>query len=386
MRRPIGRGLAVLLCALACTAAGALARATHAFVAPPPPVLAAAESLLVESDTGTTVLARDASREVAIASITKLMTAYVTLEHEPLTKWLLEHPYAAGPDESLAGLVAGRRYTVRGMLEALLLPSGNDAANSLAIDVAGSVPRFVAWMNTAAHELRLGHTHFATPVGLDTPGNYSTARDLAKLAQVLLREPAFARIVRKPQARLQGGLVVRNRNRLLGVYPFVIGVKEGHTSDARWCFVGAASSRGVHLVSVVLGEPTETREFADTLALLEYGLALYHRVPIAVPGRVFATVPGNSGTEQVALVAASRAGVVLRHGAHFDVQLEGVPAQLDGPLAAGTPEGELVVTEGTRRLLSVPLVTRDALPAPVVPSGSTLPPPASLQLADWRGV
>jgi serine-type D-Ala-D-Ala carboxypeptidase (penicillin-binding protein 5/6) len=386
MRRPIGRALAVISCALACLAASASAQSPRAFVPPARPALDAAESLLVESDTGATVLARDPNSEVAIASVTKLMTAYVTLQHEPLTKLLLEHPYAAGYGESLAGLVPGRHYTVRGMLEALLLPSGNDAANSLAIDVGGSVPRFVAQMNAAARDLGLGDTHFATPVGLDTPGNYSTARDLARLAQVLLRIPAFARIVRKPYAYLRGGLLVRNRDQLLGSYPFVVGVKEGHTADAGWCFVGAASADGVHLVSVVLGEPSEGREFADTLALLEYGLALYHRVRLAVTGRVYATVAANGGTQQAALVAARPASLVLRHGARFDVHPEGVPVQLEGPIAAGTQEGELVVTEDGRQLLSVPLVTRDELPAPVVPSGPTLPPPAVVGLADWPGV
>jgi len=307
------------------------------------------------------------------------MTAYVTLEREPLTRRLVEQPYDAGPGESIAGLVAGRHYSVREMLEAMLLPSGNDVAYSLAIDVGGSMPRFLAEMNAAAATLRLGDTHFATPIGLDTPGNYSTARDLARLAQTLLRHRAFARIVRKPVAYLPGGIVVRNRDTLLGAYPFVVGVKEGHTADAGWCFVGAASRHGVHLVSVVLGEQSEGSEFADTIALLRYGLARYHRVRFATPDHVYATVPANGATQQVALVASSPAALVLRRGVQLDVTLADVPTALDGPLAAGTQEGDIVVTVAGREALRVPLVTRDALPAPVGPTGPTLPSPGSLR-------
>jgi D-alanyl-D-alanine carboxypeptidase (penicillin-binding protein 5/6) len=341
--------------------------------------VSAAEALLVESDTGATVYARNAGREVAIASVTKMMTAYVTLEREPLARRLVEQPYDAGPGESIAGLVPGRHYSVRQMLEGMLLPSGNDVAYSLAIDVGGSMPHFLAEMNAAAAALHLGDTHFATPIGLDTPGNYSTARDLARLAEILLRDRAFARIVRKPVAYLPGGIVVRNRDTLLGVYPFVVGVKEGHTSDAGWCFVGAASRHGVHLVSVVLGEQSESSEFADTVALLSYGLSLYHRVRFAIPGHVYATVPANGATQQVALVVASPAALVLRRGVHLDVTLSGVPAQLDGPVAAGTQEGEIVVSVAGREALHVPLVTRDALPAPAGATGPTIPSPGFLR-------
>ena len=374
MRRAVGRTIAVAVALLVC--AGASAHARTEVEAPP---VSAAEALLVESDTGATVYARNAGREVAIASVTKMMTAYVTLEREPLARRLVEQPYDAGPGESIAGLVPGRHYSVRQMLEGMLLPSGNDVAYSLAIDVGGSMPHFLAEMNAAAAALHLGDTHFATPIGLDTPGNYSTARDLARLAEILLRDRAFARIVRKPVAYLPGGIVVRNRDTLLGVYPFVVGVKEGHTSDAGWCFVGAASRHGVHLVSVVLGEQSESSEFADTVALLSYGLSLYHRVRFAIPGHVYATVPANGATQQVALVVASPAALVLRRGVHLDVTLSGVPAQLDGPVAAGTHEGEIVVSVAGREALHVPLVTRDALPAPAGATGPTIPSPGFLR-------
>lgn len=367
MRYQARRVLALVTCVLASVAASSAAHAAVQLPAPPP--LSAAESLLVESDNGTTVYSHLADREVAIASTTKMMTAYVTLEHEPLTKRLVEQPYVAGYGESLAGLVPGARYSVKDMLEAMLLPSGNDAAHSLAVDVGGSVRHFIAEMNAAASRLGLGETHYATPVGLDTPGNYSSARDLAKLAAVLMAEPAFARIVRKSVAYLPGGIVVRNRDDLIGAYPFVVGVKTGHTADAGWCVVGAAHRQGVHLISVVLDDPTEDVSFDDTLSLLRYGLELFHRVDVAVGGRTYAEVPVDATGGPAALVAAHSASVVVEHGAEFNVSLTGVPSLLAGPVPAGTQEGEMDVTVGGRQVLSVPLVTAAVVaPAVVTPA------------------
>lgn len=385
MRAAIGRALVVALCVLACLAASAVGRPPGEVIAAPP-ALVAQEAVLIESDTGATVYATHAQREVAIASTTKMMTAYVTLQHEPLNKKLVERPYVAGPGESLAGLVPGDRYSVADMLRAMLLPSGNDVAHTLAIDVGGTIPHFIGEMNAAATTLGLDHTHFSTPVGLDTPGNYSTARDLAKLAQVLEGDRFFARVVREQIAYLPGGIVVRNRNELLGTYPFVVGVKDGHTADAGWCLVGAARWHGVHLVSVVLGEPAESDSFDDTLGLLRYGLSLYHRVRVALAGHTYLVIPANGGAQQVPLVAAQSAAVVVERGVSFDIQFADVPQALEGPVVAGVAEAEMVVTENGRQVLSVPLVTQSAIPAPPVPTGSTLPGTGATTLALFPGV
>jgi D-alanyl-D-alanine carboxypeptidase (penicillin-binding protein 5/6) len=243
-----------------------------------PPLLNAREALLVDANTGARLFALHPNREVAIASTTKLMTAYVTLEDEPLNRMLRERYYDATAGESLAGLAVGYRYSVADLLRAMLLPSGNDVAYSLALDVAGTIPDFVEQMNAAALKLGLTHTHFSTPIGLDTPDNYSSAVDLETLSFALMRDPFFAAVVRERSAYLPHGDEVDNTNDLLA-YPFVVGIKTGHTQDAGYCLVGAASWHGVHLISVVLGDPTEADRDSDTLALLRYGLSLYHREP-----------------------------------------------------------------------------------------------------------
>jgi serine-type D-Ala-D-Ala carboxypeptidase (penicillin-binding protein 5/6) len=232
---------------------------------------------VIEADTGRVLYAKDDQQRLPIASTTKLMTAYVALAHATPGKVLTVQPYTPAPEETVAGLVPGQRLTVSDLLKAMLLPSGGDAAHTLAVDLGGgSLTRFVGWMNSAAARLHMGNTHYSTPVGLDTPGNYSTAADLAELAKKLLEDPVVAQIVAMASARLTDGQVVSNRNDLVGRFPWVVGVKTGHTAGAGYCLVGAGRRDGHEAISVVLGDPSETARDSDTLQLLRYGLAVIH--------------------------------------------------------------------------------------------------------------
>jgi serine-type D-Ala-D-Ala carboxypeptidase (penicillin-binding protein 5/6) len=233
---------------------------------------------VIEARSGHVLYSQHDDERRGIASTTKLMTAYVALRHAALGRRLTVQPYSPAPEETTAGLVPGQRLDVKDLLKAMLLPSGGDAANTLAVDLGGSRARFIGWMNLAARRLHLRDTHYSTPVGLDTYGNYSTARDLARLTQTLMRDPVFAQIVNSPSARLTDGQVVHNRNDLVGRYSYVVGVKTGHTSLAGYCLVGAARRRGTLVISVVLGEPSESARDADTLALLHYGLGHVRRL------------------------------------------------------------------------------------------------------------
>jgi D-alanyl-D-alanine carboxypeptidase (penicillin-binding protein 5/6) len=139
------------------------------------------------------VLSRRADGRRAIASTTKLMTALVVLDREKLSKVVRAVPYRALPVESVAGLRPGERLTVADLVRAMLVASANDAAATLATRVGGSPERFVALMNASARSLGLRDTHFSNPIGLDEPGNYSSASDLVKLTLILRRDPSSAR-------------------------------------------------------------------------------------------------------------------------------------------------------------------------------------------------
>jgi serine-type D-Ala-D-Ala carboxypeptidase (penicillin-binding protein 5/6) len=220
----------------------------------------------------------------AIASTTKMMTAFVAIEHARPGRVLTVQPYTRAPEETVAGLPPGLRLTVRELLQAMLLPSGGDAAHTLALDLAGSTARFVGWMNADARRLGLRYTHYSTPVGLDTPGNYSSAGDLARLAVALMRNRTIAGVVGMSRAVLADGQVMVNRNDLIGSYPWVIGVKSGHTTDAGYCLVGAARRENKLVISVALGDPSEATRDADTLTLLRYGLGHLRRIKAGMIG------------------------------------------------------------------------------------------------------
>lgn len=282
------------------------------------PVVGAGAAIVLQGDADSVVsgseqvlYSRNSYERRPIASTTKLMTAYVAITHASAGHVLTVQPYVASPGETVAGLVAGQRLTVRDLLKAMLLPSGGDAAHTLAVDLAGSTSRFVGWMNAAAVRLHLRHTHYSTPVGLDTPGNYSSAGDLARLAMVLLRNQTVAGVVDEPSARLTDGQVVANRNDLVGRYPFVIGVKTGHTSAAGYCLVGAARRGDAVVVSVVLGDPSEAARDDDTLTLLRYGLGHLRPVAPLPPSRLGLRLPTSRTKRPPSGVAArSDAGMI----------------------------------------------------------------------------
>jgi D-alanyl-D-alanine carboxypeptidase (penicillin-binding protein 5/6) len=302
-----------------------------------------------------------------MASTTKLMTALLTLRSARPTDVMAAVPYSAAAAESTLGLEAGERMTVHDLLRALLLPSANDAAATLARGISGSQAAFVARMNAEARRLGLAGTSYANPIGLDDPRNYSTARDLATLARDLLREPRFARIVDLPRARLESGerpRTVLNRNTLVRTHPFVDGVKTGHTEGAGYVLVGAARRGGARVVSAVLGEPSQSARDDETLALLRYGLSRFTRVHALSAVRPLELVPVTyfSGVK-VPLHAARDVSLAVPRGArvHTYVRLP-FPLHLSGPLPAGATVGQIAVTVDGRAAAQVPLVTGEPVP------------------------
>jgi len=346
----------------------ACSSSAHGATSPPPapPVLRAKAAILIERDVGVTLFAQQSARQLPIASLTKLMTAYVALQHARLNSVLTVRPYTAAASETVAGIATGERLSIATLLTAMLLPSGGDAAHTLAFDLGGgSTARFVGWMNSSAAALGMTGTSYATPVGLDTPGNHSSPADLALLATALMHNADFARTDPPPRATLRDGRHVNNTNLLVGRYKFVVGIKTGHTLAAGYCLVGAGSSSGANFISVVLGDPSEATRDADTLKLLRYGMAVYHHVEAVRGGRVYASVPvAGRPADRLALVAQRSLPLWLPRGLGLDVYRSKVVTTATGPLPAGTRLGALVAQAGNRVLGSVPLVSQYAIAAP----------------------
>ncbi len=327
--------------------------------------------MLIDAADGAALTANDADRELSIASTTKLMTAYLALRDLRPRERLAAPPYQPEPGEAVLGLQPGERDTVHDLLYGMLLPSGGDAAVTLADGDAGSIPAFVAKMNRAAAALGLASTHYATPVGVDTPGNYSTASDLAHLARLLLRNPRFARIVGTARKTLTNGGEVRtvmNRNDLVGRYPWIIGVKTGYTIDARYVLVSAARRHGVTLIGAVLGAPSEYARDADSLELLRYGFSLY-RPRVAVAPRQALAHPRVADTGgRLPLVAAHRVTVFSRAGQRPVIAVH-APREVEPPVRRGRPLGRALVRGASGATRSVPLVAARSVAPPPAPGG-----------------
>ena len=328
-----------------------------------PPVDARA-ALVANPRTGEILLARDANREVPIASITKLMTVTVALDHVRPSAKATVSASAAAIGESSVHLRPGERISVRDLLKAALIQSANDAADALASYAAhGSVSRFVAMMNAKAKALGLSHTHFTRPDGLDAPGHYSSARDVYRLARVAMRRPVVRKIVRLRSARIAGGRSLYTWNDLLGTYRGLFGVKTGHTLAAGWNEVAAARRGGVTLYAVVLGSPERSQRNADLAALLNWGFEQYGRVQVVRAGRTYARVRTRWNRGEVALVPASAASAVVRLDRPL---LEKVVARAvtDVPVSRGERLGEVLIYERHTVIARVPLVAARAVSAP----------------------
>lgn len=257
----------------------ALSVSVAADAATPAPLSVAARAwMLVDANSGRTLAEQQADSSVEPASLTKLMTAYLTfaaLRDQRLTL------AQSVPVSEAAMKTSGARMfllpatppTVDALLHGLITVSANDAAVALAEVVAGSEAVFVQTMNKEARRLGMNQTHFMNATGLPHPEHRTTARDLVRLARALMRDfpqhyPRFAE-----RAYTYNRITQSNRNALLWLDPHVDGLKTGHTASAGYALVASARRENRRLISVLMGAATEAARTTDSLRLLNYGFA-----------------------------------------------------------------------------------------------------------------
>jgi D-alanyl-D-alanine carboxypeptidase len=347
---------------VAAAAVAALALSASGIAAPPQ---VTGRAFVVENgSTGEVLLAHDARERVPIASITKLMTVLLTLEHARPGDVVTVSPFAAEVGESSAGLRAGERLTVLELLEAALIQSANDAADALAFYVGhGSEERFVAMMNAKTRRLGLKDTHFVRPDGLDAAGHVSSARDVTLLARIVMHRPLVRKIVRMRAATISGGRTLHTWNDLLSSYPGIFGVKTGHTSAAGWSEVAAARRRGVTIYATLLGSPDRSTRNADLSQLLDWGFARYRPAALVVKGRAYASAELGYGREPVPLVASGSLMPSVRVNVPFVRRVVAADAA-DLPVTRGQTLGRVQVFQHGRLLGSVPLVASRSVERP----------------------
>lgn len=219
----------------------------------------------IDLDSDAVLTSKDTDKRLQIASLTKLMTAYIVLKEEKdLNRVLTVPSLVSQPGDAVMGLAVGDQMTILGLLNGLLIPSGADAAQTLAVGNSGSVNAFVAKMNATAVALNLTNTHFANPVGWDDGQNYSSAKDLTELTRILLQNTTFAGIVStksKTVTTVSGrSLALSTTNQLLYNTGFV-GVKTGYTLGAGECLISLYEDGKAKVLTTVIGS---SARFAET--------------------------------------------------------------------------------------------------------------------------
>lgn len=335
----------------------ATAPVAAAAVAGPPPTIDAAAYIVEDPVTGEVLAQRAPDRELPMASTTKIMTALVVLETADLDDRITVAPAAAEVGESSGGLEAGEVLTVRQLLTALLVPSGNDAAIALAIGVAGSQEAFVGMMNRRAAELGLTHTRFANPHGLDAPGHHSSVRDLVRLGREAMRHPVFRELVARRRASIpgpggRGRRDYESENRLLDIDPEADGIKTGMTDGAGYALVAHARRRalGVQLYAAIIGSPSSEQRALEALRLLDYGFGRYARATLIGADDVIGRAPVDErpGTD-VPYRAAAPLAAGIRVGEPVTEEIV-APTELRAPVRAGDVVGTITLRQGERVL------------------------------------
>lgn len=293
-------------------------------------------AILMDADSGRVLYAQNIHEKRLIASITKLMTALVAVEHtadleEVVTirqEWL-------GSEGSSIYLRAGEQITMKGLLYGLLLQSGNDAAMAIACHVAGDAAAFVAMMNERARELGMENSSFANPSGLNDENHYSTAYDMALLACACLENETVAEIC-ATQCATVGTRTFYNHNKLLYRYEGCVGMKTGYTEKAGRTLVSAAQRDGQTLVCVTLNDGND---WNDHTKLLDYGFSVYPAQTLCQQGQVFSAVRvSGSLIPALSVVAAEQVSFPLCDGEKLECSVE-FADEVQAPVAAGDKVG-----------------------------------------------
>jgi serine-type D-Ala-D-Ala carboxypeptidase (penicillin-binding protein 5/6) len=307
----------------------------------------------------------------AIASITKLMTTLVALEHADPLDVVRVSPAVAGVGGSSIFLQGGEELTVAELVRATLIPSANDAATALALHVGqGSIPSFVSLMNRKAVELDLADTTFENPHGLDAPAHLSSARDATLLVRHALTIPLLRGALSQTEYVAPGGRVFPSTDDLNATWPPLVGAKTGHTLNAGWSEAGAARAKDVTVYGAVLGGVSRAERNSALKRLLSFGLAQYRRIAAVDSTRVYATAETGYGRPDVELVARKTMPRTV-HKSRTLLERVVAPRSVGLPVRKGQRLGRVEIWDGNRLLATSNLVAATDVSEPGLVGKST---------------
>src|ERR671933_2054214 len=333
---------------------------------PNPPTVEGQAWVLTDADSGLYLAGDNPDEQLPPAATIQIMTALVALEEgadldEEVTVPEEAEAYV-GSTYSNVGLIAGERLTVRDLLTAALDPSGIDAIYTLVNHLGdGSVDEFAQKMNAEASTMGLQNTHFDDPTGLDSPGNYSSARDLAAMARAALKYPEFAQIVRTRDTTISTQnreIEIHNTNQLLTTYPKATGAKTGTSPDAGANLVASAKDGDASYIGVILDAEDDEERFRAAQRILEYAFNRYEHRPLVRQDEAYGEMPLPYRRGETAELIAEEdvAGPV---DANSEVERRVTTEDPPSSAEAGQRLGEVQVFIDGQSIGSSPLVTRE---------------------------
>ncbi|MDP1683313.1 MAG: D-alanyl-D-alanine carboxypeptidase family protein [Burkholderiales bacterium] len=332
----------------------------------PAPDIAARAYLLLDFQSGQVLQAQKSDERIEPASLTKLMTAYLTFTALKQGRLKLDQTL---PVSEKAWRAEGSRMFIQpntpvrvdDLMKGMIVQSGNDACITLAEGIAGSEEAFAVLMNREAKRLGMGNTQFVNSTGLPHAQHYTTANDLAKLAAAIIRDfPEYYGLYSIKEFTYNK-ITQPNRNRLLWQDPYVDGMKTGHTESAGFCLITSAKRGEMRLISVVLGTASDNARTAESQKLLNYGFQFYESYRLYQKGQAVATLPVYKGSENL-LKAGFTHDVFLTlpkgHYAHAKATLTSRQPLL-APLTVGQAVGTVTVNIEGKPVLSLTLQALD---------------------------
>lgn len=357
------------------------------------PRIEAPIGLLMDASSGDILWSKNAHLRRPEASLTKIMTAILILESGRLKDICVCSPDLRNICPTSLDLMPGERISLNDILRGMLVKSANDAAVAAAEHLCGTSAAFVDKMNEKAKELGCTDTHFVNPNGLNAPGHYSSAADLAKIVHCAIQFPEFNEITALRHVFLQRSinkkerLIVRRCHHLWDI-PGADGIKTGYTHQAGNCFISGCTRNGWRLISIILHSKNTLR---DTENIIEFGFSHFHPVPVARRGQVVAHAAVQGGTiAEVPLVAAADVFAVAPAGTTPAFRLL-APQRLEAPLAQGQRVGAARVAGAPYPVPAVPVMAGIAdplAPTALLRHGDTVPILAALPalgLVMWYG-
>ncbi|WLI88784.1 D-alanyl-D-alanine carboxypeptidase family protein [Massilia sp. R2A-15] len=336
----------------------------------PAPTIAAKSWILLDATSGQVIAAQDPNARIEPASLTKVMTAYVTFQalkdkKIDINQMVNVSVKAWKVDASSSKMFIDPAVPVKinDLLYGLMVQSGNDAAVALAEAVAGDEAAFVALMNREAERMGMKNSHFANPHGLPSPENYSTAQDLSTLAaRVIADFPEFYKID-SVKSFTYNKITQPNRNRLLWLDPTVDGMKTGHTEGAGFCMIASAhrpngNSGERRLISVVLGTTSDSSRTQESQKLLNWGFQNFDTVKLYAKGQAIATPEVWKGSKTTVKIGFPN-DVLVTVPKGVAAKMKPVLERRDplvAPLALHGKVGTLKMTVDGKPLLELPVV------------------------------